>query len=89
MEDSDNESMTEITNIFSETHHATEAEQDVKSETDETHLNQEPKEDKELCSRKGKSMSQSEVEESNPQTGCLWKGIGVIIQLALLCIPHS
>ena len=70
MEDSDNESNTEITNIICETHHATEAEQDVKSETDETHLNQESKEDKELCSLKGESMSQSEVEESTPQTGC-------------------
>ena len=69
MEDSDNESMTEITNIICETHQATEAEQDVKSETDESHLNQVPKGELELCSRKGESMSQSEVEESNPQTG--------------------
>ena len=69
MEDSDNESMTEITNIICETHHATEAEQDVKSETDETPLNQEPKEELELPSQEGESMSQSEVEESTPKSG--------------------
>ena len=66
MEDSDNESMTEITNIICETHHSTEAERDVKSETDETHLNQEPKEELELPSQEGESMSQSEVEKSTP-----------------------
>ena len=69
MEDNDNESKTETTNTICDVHHATEAEQNLKSETDETLLNQEPKEDKELCSRKGESMSQSEVEETNPQTG--------------------
>ena len=67
MEDHNKESMTDNTILFKTTH-ATEAEQDFKYETDETLIDQEPKEELELSSSEGESMSQFELEESTPQT---------------------